>query len=63
MDEEPRKLRKLLRRVGSFALSKRERPQIEDIVREAYEMGREDMRGLIMDSTPTIPSEKEKKSA
>lgn len=44
MEEEPRKLKKLLRRLSGFALSKREAPQIEDIVRQAYELGREDMR-------------------
>lgn len=44
-EKDPKPLRVLLNRLNGFALSKRERPQVEDLLRKAYEAGIEEGTG------------------
>jgi hypothetical protein len=44
-EKDPKPLRVLLNRLNGFALSKRERPQVEDLLRKAYEAGLEEGAG------------------
>lgn len=43
-EKDPKPLRVLLNRLNGFALSKRERPLVEDLLRKAYDEGFESGR-------------------